>query len=125
LSDNGYLIPVRRGLIIAEHPVWNILLEPGSAWQEEGDGNFSRSSIPFALIPKGSNSTFNGTLTFLFDDQQVSKIWYQITQETTTYTRANLWGLLDAVYHPGPVAGGEQIRADFASELATRLPIKP
>ena len=125
VQSDGYLIPVQRGLIIADHPVWNMILEPGRAWQEAGDGGFSRASLPFALVPKGSNSTFNGTLTFLFDDQRISKVWYQVTQETTTYTRANLWGLLDAAYHPGPVAGAEQIRADFAAELAARLPVKP
>ena len=70
-------------------------------------------------------SYYDGTLTFLFDDQHVSKLWYQITQETTSYSRANLWGLLDAAYHPGAVTGSKKIRADFASELAARMPVKP
>jgi CubicO group peptidase (beta-lactamase class C family) len=125
VGGDGYLIPVRRGLIVGDHPQWNIHLEPGRAWQEAGDGGFSRASLPFALTVKGGNATLNGTLTFLFDDQRVSKVWYQVTQETTTYTRANLWGLLDAVYHPGSVVGADQIRADFAAELAARLPVKP
>ncbi|MBN2146656.1 MAG: hypothetical protein JW726_04675, partial [Anaerolineales bacterium] len=125
VQREGYLIPVRRGLIIAEHTVWNLILEPGRAWQEAGDGGFSRASLPFALVVKGGNATFNGTLTFLFDDQSISKVWYQVTQETTSYTRANLWGLLDAEYHAEAVAGAEQVRADFAAELAARLPSKP
>ena len=125
VQDNGYLIPVQRGNIIADHPVWNIILEPGRVWREDSDNGLSRASLPFALTVKGGNATFNGTLTFLFDNQQVSKVWYQITQETTSYTRANLWGLLDAAYHPGAVTGSEKIRADFASELAARMPIKP
>jgi CubicO group peptidase (beta-lactamase class C family) len=125
VQDNGYLIPARRGLIIADHPMWNILLEPGRVWQEAGDGGYSRASLPFALIVKGGNATFNGTLTFVFDDQTISKVWYQVTQETTTYIRANLWGLLEAKYHPGPVTGAEQIRADFAAERAARMPVKP
>ena len=126
VQSDGYLIPVQRGLIIADHPMWNIILEPGRVWQEAGDGGFLARLPPLcAGTVKGGNATFNGTLTFLFDDQRVSKVWYQITQETTTYTRANLWGLLDAAYHPGPVAGAEQIRADFAAELAARLPVKP
>ena len=125
VQDNGYLIPVQRGNIIADHPVWNIILEPGRVWQEDGDNGFSRASLPFALTVKGGNATFNGTLTFLFDNQQISKVWYQITQETTSYSRANLWGLLDAAYHPGAVTGSEKIRADFASELAARMPVKP
>ena len=125
VQDNGYLIPARRGNIIADHPVWNIILEPGRVWQEEGDGDFSRASLPFALTVKGGNATFNGTMTFLFNDEQVSKVWYQVTQETTTYSRVNLWGLLDAAYHPGAVTGSEKIRAGFAAELAARMPVKP
>jgi len=125
VQDNSYLIPVQRGVIIADHPIWNIILEPGRVWQETGDGGYSRASLPFALTVKGGNATFNGTLTFLYNDQRVSKVWYQITQETTTYARANLWGLLDAVYHPGSVSGSEKIRADFAAELARRMPVKP
>ena len=125
VQENGYLIPVRRGNLIADHPIWNIILEPGRVWREEGDGDFSRASLPFALTVKGGNATFNGTLTFLFDDQRVSQVWYQVTQETTTYTRADLWGLLDAAYHPGAVNGSEKIPADFAAELAARMPVKP
>jgi hypothetical protein len=125
VQEDGYLIPARRGLIIADHPLWNIHLEPGHVWQEDVDQGFTRASLPFALTVKGGNATFNGTLTFLFDDQQVSKVWYQVTQETTTHTRLNLWGLLDAVYHPGTVSEAEDIRADFAAELAARLPVKP
>jgi len=125
VQRDGYLIPRLRGLIIADHPLWNIILEPGRVWLEAGDEGYSRASLPFTLVPKGSNATFNGTLTFLFDDRRVSKVWYQVTQETTTCVRANLWGLLDAAYHPGSVAGAVQIREDYASELAARLPVKP
>ena len=121
----GYLIPVQRGLIIADHPRWNLILEPGRVWQEAGDGGYSRASLPFALTVKGSNGAFNGTLTFLFDEKGISKVWYQVTQEITTYACANLWGLLDAAYHPGAVADAEQIRTDFAAELAARLPVRP
>ena len=123
-SDN-YLIPVQRGSIVCDHPKWNIFLEPGRVWQEAGDGDYSRASFPFALVVKGSNSIFNGTMTFLFDDTRVSKVWYQITQEVTSYTRANFWGLLDASYHPEPIQDAERIRADFAVELAARMPVKP
>ena len=125
VQSDGYLVPVQRGLIIADHPVWNIILEPGRAWQEAGDGSYTRASIPFTLVPKGGNSSFNGTLTFLFDDRLVSNVWYQVTQETSSFSRINLWGLLDATYHPGPVAGAEQIRKDFTAELAARMPVKP
>ncbi len=125
VQSNGYLIPVQRGVIITTHPRWNIILEPGRAWQEAGDQGLTRASIPFTLVPKGGNSSYNGTLTFLFDDQHVSKAWYQVTQETSSYSRVNLWGLLNAVYHPGLVDQADQIRASFAAEQAARLPVKP
>ncbi len=125
VQSEGYLVPVQRGVVVAEHTFWNYIVEPGRAWQEPGDAGFSRASLPFTLIPKGGNSTFNGTLTFLFNEQQVSQVWYQVTQETSTFTRINLWGLLEAVYSPGAVDGAAQVRADFAAELAARLPVKP
>jgi hypothetical protein len=125
VQSDGSLIPVRRGVIVTDHPQWNILLGPGRVWQEVGDGGYSRASFPFALVIKGGNSNFNGTMTFLFDDKSVSKVWYQITQETSSYARANFWGLLDAAYHPGAVPDAAQVKAAFAQELADRLPTRP
>jgi CubicO group peptidase (beta-lactamase class C family) len=125
VQQEGYLIPKQRGVIITAHPFWNYILEPGRVWQESRDNGYTRASLPFALVVKGGNATFNGTLTFVFDDENISKVWYQLTQETTSYTRANLWGMLDARYHPGPVNDAERIQADYLQELASRLPSKP
>ncbi len=124
VQENGHLIPVKRGISITDHPVWNIILEPGRVWQEAGDNGLSRASLPFALVIKGGNTAFNGTMTFLFDEQQISYVWYQVTQETSSYTRANLWGMVKAVYHPEEIPNADQIRADFRIELAGRLPVK-
>jgi hypothetical protein len=122
---DDFLVPIERGLIITDQPTYDIILEPGRIWMEEGDQGFSRASLPFALVFKGDNALLNGTLTFLFDGESVSKVWYQTTQETTTRTRANLWGLLDAVYHPEDLPEADQIREDFKEELALRIPIEP
>jgi hypothetical protein len=125
VQSGAHLIPAQRGLIIGDHPNWNYVLGPGRVWKEDGDQGYSRASFPFALVWKGSNATFNGTMTFLFDGQRVSKVWYQITQETTTYMRANLWGLLDAAYRAGSVQDANRIRAGFDQELTDRFPTKP
>jgi CubicO group peptidase (beta-lactamase class C family) len=125
VQTDGYLVPVRRGLIITAHDQWNYFLEPGRVWYEPGDGDYSRASFPFALSWKGSNAIHNGTMTFLFNDNGISKVWYQATQEITFSYRADLWGLLEAVYHPVPVAGSDQVKADFTQELADRYPTKP
>jgi len=122
---DGYLVPVQRASVVPKHPAWNYIIEPGRVWQEAGDQGFSRASFPFALVVKGGNATFNGTMTFLFDDQQVSQVWYQVTQETTTYTRVNMWGLLEAAYHAESLENGKQVRAAFEAELANRFPTKP
>ncbi|MEJ2734277.1 MAG: hypothetical protein P8189_12050 [Anaerolineae bacterium] len=122
VQSGSYLVPAKRGQIIADHPNWNVIIGPGRVWKENGDQGYSRASFPFALVWKGSNATFNGTMTFLFDEMNVSRVWYQITQETTSYTRANFWGLLEAAYHPEPVPDAAQIRAAFDQELADRFP---
>jgi CubicO group peptidase (beta-lactamase class C family) len=125
VQSGDHLVPVQRGLVVTEHPTWNTILEPGRIWQEAGDQGFSRASFPFTLTPKNGNSSFNGTMTFLFDDRRVSKVWYQVTQETAASLRMDMWGLLEAVYHPGTVANADQIRQDFQKELAGRIPVKP
>jgi hypothetical protein len=64
-------------------------------------------------------------MAFLFDDEGISHVWYQVTQETTVSLRADLWGLVEAAYHRQPVPGAGRIRADFEAELAARFPTRP
>lgn len=125
VQSGSHLIPTERGLVITDHPSWNYILGPGRVWQEVDDQGYSRASFPFALVWKGGNATFNGTMTFLFDEDEISKVWYQVTQETTSSIRANFWGLLDAAYHREPVENADGVRDDFAEELADRFPTKP
>ena len=125
VQQDSYLIPVQRSLIVTPHQDWNYFLEPGRVWYEPADGDYSRASFPFALSWKGSNAIHNGTMTFLFDDGGISRVWYQVTQETALELRFDMWGLLEAVYHPHPLADAGQIRTDFLQELADRMPVKP
>ncbi|MHC4070578.1 MAG: serine hydrolase domain-containing protein [Planctomycetota bacterium] len=125
VQQDGYLIPVQRGLIITDHETWNYHLEPGRVWYEPGDGAYSRASLPFALSRKGSSGIYNGTMTFVFNDDEISKVWYQVTQETDINSRVDLWGLLDARYKRGMVDGSEEVRNAFSQELADRFPTKP
>jgi hypothetical protein len=122
---NGALIPLQRGNINTAHPYWTWILGPGQVWSEPADEGASRASLPFALVQRNSNCTHNGTLTFLFDDVAVSKVHYQITQETCLYYKFDLWGLLDASYQPQPVSDSAEVKAAFAAELAARMPSKP
>lgn len=121
----SHLIPARRGLVITSHPRWNYILGPGRAWSERGDLGLSRASLAFALVSKNHNCTHNGTLMFLFDDEEVSRLWYQVTQETCLYFKADLWGMLDAAYHPGRIQRQRQVQRRYAREVKRRVPRVP
>ncbi len=125
VQDGHELIPVQRGNINTAHPFWTTILGPGKVWKEDGDNGLSRASLPFAIVQRNSNCTHNGLLTFLFDDTSVSRVHYQITQETCAYFQGDFWGLVDANYIPGAVAGAAQVRAAFAVETANTYPTKP
>jgi len=125
VQADSHLIPVQRTRIVTGHPYWDILLSPGRAWREAGDDGWTRAAIPFALLQKNQNCTHNGTLMFLFRGDQVSRVWYQITQETCIYFKADLWGLLPASYQPQRIPQAARVRRDFVTELNARLPVKP
>lgn len=124
VQDGRDLLPVRRGLITTDHSYWTYMLGPGRVWSEPGDNGDSRASVPFALVQQAANCTHNGILTFVFDDTGISDVWYQISQETCLYFKFDMWGLMDAVYVPGPVAAAQMVKADFQQELALAFPTK-
>lgn len=125
IQSGDELIPVRRGAIPNEHPMWEYILEPGKVWNEPGEEKFSRAAIPFALQEKNQNCTHNGVMTFLFnDDSLMSDVALQISSETCFYFKFDLWRYVAATYKAGPVEGGEKIIAAYAREKSARLPTK-
>jgi CubicO group peptidase (beta-lactamase class C family) len=126
LAQSGsHLIPVVQGLAYTGSPYWNVIVGPGRVWSERGDAGWSRASLPFALIQRGQNCTHNGAMTFLFDDQRVSEVRYQITQESCLRYKFDLWGQIGATAARHAVAEGERLRREHAGELTRRLPTKP
>ena len=92
-------MPLRQGVQRREHPYWEVILQPGKAWNEAGDGDWTRVAVPFSLQERSANCTHNGVLMWLFDaDAEVSRVAYQISSETCGYFKANLWGVVDATY---------------------------
>ena len=126
VQDGDAIIPVRRGPIASTHRDWELVLEPGSAWDEPGDGGYSRAALPFALMERNANCLHNGVLTFAFrSDGAISDVYYQISSETCAYFKFNAWGLVKARYEPGPVDGGAAIADAYHREVAARLPVQP
>jgi hypothetical protein len=125
VEDKSYLVPVERGLVVTGSPAWDLIVEPGRVWSEAGDMGYSRASLPFHLVHQNYNCVSNGVLTFLFDDSSISRVWFQITQETCYYYKVDLWGLLSGRYQVHEVADAEQVKSAFQEELASRMPIAP
>lgn len=126
IQHGTHLIPLQRQLIATSHPSWEYLLMPGRVWQENGDNGYNRAALPFALQEVNANCTHNGVMTFLFkDDGSVSKLTYQIAQETCQYFKFNLHGKVNASYQSAAISNAAAIKTAFEQELAARLPVKP
>jgi hypothetical protein len=95
-------------------------------WSEVGDAGLTRAALPFALIEKNANCIHNGVLTFLFGaDGTVSRVAYQVTQETCAYFQFDAWGMAAARYVPGEVANATRIAAAWQAEMQGRMPVRP
>ena len=131
-THEGALVPVTRSLITRpEISSWSLILSPGRIWSEPGDDGRSRASFPFTLGSPwdrlySGGEAHNGVATFLVDDDGVSDLRLQVTQETAPDGDIfDMWGQLPLDYEPGPIPGLERHRADFELELADRVPVRP
>lgn len=120
------VIPLQRGVIRRDHPYWEIILQPGTAWIAANDDGWSRAAVPFALQERSANCTHNGVLTWLFNDHDVSRVAYQVSSETCGYFKADLWGVVEADYQPRDLseAAAPHI-ARLDSHRVSRLPVRP
>lgn len=126
VQTGTHLLAVERGSLTDSHPEWEYILEAGRVWKENGDGDFSRASLPFTLHQKNANCMHNGVLTFLFrNDGSVSKVAYQVSSETCLYFQFDMWGLLNTTYTPAAVSGADGLRAAYQAEVEARIPVKP
>lgn len=126
IQSGSDLIPVRRGLISTSHPSWEYILEPGRVWDEKTDLGYSRASFPFALQERNANCTWNGVMSFLFNNAgSVSKVSYQIAAETCLYLKFNMWGRLNGNYTAYEIKAAPEIIAGYQNEVSGRMPVKP
>ena len=129
VQDGTHLIPVERAYQPEPangHPKWEYIVGPGRVWNEQGDHGFSRAAFTFALTEKGENCVHNGMMSFLFKGNgNISRVWYQITQETCAYYKMDLWGLASADYQRGGVANADAVIAAYRQEVADQLEMQP
>jgi len=89
---------------------------------------WSRASFPFTLVERNNDCTHNGVMTFLYNDESVSNLAYEIVQETCVHFKANLWGMMKAYYSSNtlpPESNSREIQNDFENHLSNRIPVKP
>ena len=125
VSHGDHLIPVERDVIVPPDgdSYWHIQVEPGQVWSEPDDKGMSRASFPFLLTNLFENETYNGLATFLYGDESVSELRYQIVQQLSPFmltTKVIAWNQQPITYQAKNLAA-EQLLADFDEELADRL----
>lgn len=120
------IVPTMRGIPMAGHPEWDVIVEPGRVWMSAADGGYARVALPFALLEKNANCTHNGLLTFLMNGEgKTSRAAFQIGSETCAYLQFDLWGMAQVSFDSGIVENAEQIGTTYLSERKARLPVKP
>ena len=133
IQHGSHLIPSVRGTRDSSHPFWEVAVEPGRCWEENGDNGDTRCSLPFALTQKNSNCVHNGVLTFVFghtgstgaNDGVISNVWYQIASETCLYYKFNFAGHASATYTHEVVPLAASLRSSYEAEVAARMTSKP
>lgn len=126
VTDGTDVIPLVQTPRRSSHPYWEIVLSPGSAWSEPGDGNWSRAALPFTLKEKNQNCLHNGLMTFFYQgDGSISRVKWQVSSETCLYLKVNLWGTLQATYLPRTIPNSAEVVAAYRMEVSRRLPVRP
>jgi hypothetical protein len=125
VQDDSFLIPVTQGLVFSGNPYWNYIIGPGRIWRENADNGYARLSFPFTLVDRNQNCTHNGVMMFLFDGTRLSRVRYQVTQETCLYFKFDMWGQLTAAYTSETIPNAAALKAEHAAEVASRLPTRP
>jgi hypothetical protein len=109
VQDGEFLVPMVQGPVDTGHEWWDLVLRPGSVWDEAMDNGYSRAAVPFALKERREDCIHNGVLSFLFNDEgDVSNVAFQISNQTCRYMQFEMRGLLEATYDPGLVEGATE-----------------
>lgn len=132
-SHQGDLVPVSREVLTPAaktkaNSYWELLVQPGKIWSESGDNGWSRASFPFALMHSLEQDTHNGLATFLFKDDQVSEVRFQVVTQTAPYYIANhftAWEQLEAAWDPTPPDDLQSLEQAYVQELQDRFPTAP
>lgn len=126
VQSGQHIIPVKRDLQLTEHAHWDYIVGVGDIWQEAADSDYSRVSMPFALVEKNQNCVHNGVLSFLVNEHsETTDFYYQISSETCLYYKADMWGKGNVAYSQKNIENGPEVVDKYLIEQKNRFPVKP
>ncbi len=131
VSHEGELIPRVQGVLDAgarADRYWDVIAGTGAVWREEGDGAWSRASLPLSLLGRYVGEVRNCVATFVYDADSVSHVHLQCSQETAVLDAGQLGDIRAAVparYEPEVFADAEAFLAEHEAREALRIPTAP
>lgn len=115
-SVEGRIVSINPDLVRAESSItWQFAFGAGQSWSEPGDDGWSRAAIPFTMSHYQWNAARHGLFTFLYRDNEISGVQFQVTQENVPWEDdLDYYGVLEGGFTsvPSPDA--------YASERAWR-----
>lgn len=128
---DGDLVPatqdvIRAGALPEGESFWDIIVQPGRVWKEEGDGEWSRASFPFALMHSIEGETHNGVAMFLYRDGEVSGLRYQILSQTAPFYVVDYFtasGVSGMSYANEFAGDPEAVAAEWVAAKEDALPV--
>ncbi len=128
-SSEGDLVPLDRGLLRDPDgdSYWDLTLSPGKVFSEASDGHWSRAALPFQLSNIFENDTHHGIATFLFNETDISSIFFQIVVETKAFLAPDnllAWGWLKGRVQGLGLDECDLTRKAYREEKRDSLPMK-
>ena len=126
---DGDLVPVtqdviRSGSVDIGTSFWDIIVQPGRVWSEPGDDGWSRAAFPFALVHSLEGETHNGVALFMYRGHQVSRLRFQIVQQTAPFYIADYFsaaGAARVAFEPTTIDNLEALTRTYRASVADNV----
>jgi hypothetical protein len=125
-TSGDVLLPLERDqLLRSPNDNGSVIVSPGKVWREFIDGEWSRGSFPITYMGINDYAPHYGVATFLFNDQSMSEVRFQFSQETANWAQFDIWGQTKVAYTAGPVADAQKARDTYSIKTKSQLKIRP
>ena len=119
---DGDLVPLNRGYTVTEHPLFDYFASPGKAWRGADGRNYG--SIPFTLVHRWVNCSFNGVIDFEYTTNSIENANVHINQETCHFLKFDGHGDVEIRYAPKTIEQDSVVR-DYLEQKRSRLSVLP